>query len=116
VYSSVVKTYVLVSAENASAQSPIFYSKMKGQLEEDVKALHFSKLIIFNPPLLLRENSDRIMEVWGAKVIGFFNGLGMLRSQRPIATKQLAAAMLKAAKVLEDGEYGIKGQGILAYV
>jgi uncharacterized protein YbjT (DUF2867 family) len=58
-----VNTYVLVSAENASAKSPIFYSKMKGQLEEDVKALHFSKLIIFNPPLLLRENSDRTMEV-----------------------------------------------------
>jgi hypothetical protein len=49
-------------------------------------------------------------------LIGFFNGLGMLRSQRPIATKQLAAAMLKAAKVLEDGEYGIEGQGILEYV
>jgi uncharacterized protein YbjT (DUF2867 family) len=110
-----INTYVLVSAENASVKSPFFYSKMKGQLEEDVKALNFSKLIIFNPPLLLRENSDRKMEVWAAKIIRFFNKLGILRSQKPISTQQLAETMIKAAKVLKNGVYSIKGQNILDY-
>jgi uncharacterized protein YbjT (DUF2867 family) len=110
-----VNSYVLVSAANASATSSIFYTKMKGQLEVDVKALAFSKLIIFNPPLLIREKTDRNMEVLGAKVIGFFNTLGMLRSQKPIHTKQLAQAMVKSVKVLKDGEYAIKGQDILDF-
>jgi uncharacterized protein YbjT (DUF2867 family) len=108
-----VNTYVLVSAANASAKSPIFYSKMKGQLEEDVKALKFSKLIIFNPPLLLREKTDRKMEVWAAKILSFFNKIGIFLSQKPISTKHLAEAMLKSAKVLQNGEYSIKGRNIL---
>jgi uncharacterized protein YbjT (DUF2867 family) len=110
-----VHSYVLVSAANASATSSIFYSKMKGQLEVAVKALTFSKLIIFNPPLLIREKTDRKMEVLGAKVIRFFNTLGMLSSQKPIHTKQLAQAMVKSVKVLKDGEYAIKGQDILNF-
>jgi uncharacterized protein YbjT (DUF2867 family) len=111
-----VHSYVLVSAANASATSSIFYTKMKGQLEVDVKALTFAKLIIFNPPLLIREKTDRKMEVLGAKVIRFFNTLGMLRSQKPLHTKQLAQAMIKSIKVLKDGEYSMKGQDILIYV
>ncbi len=111
-----INTYVLVSAENASVKSPFFYSKMKGQLEEDVKALNFSKLIIFNPPLLLRENSDRKMEVWASKIISFSNNLGILSSQKPISTRQLAEAMIKSVKVLKNGVYSIKGQNILDYI
>jgi uncharacterized protein YbjT (DUF2867 family) len=111
-----VHSYVLVSAANASATSSIFYTKMKGQLEVDVKALTFAKLIIFNPPLLIREKTDRKMEVLGAKVIRFFNTLGILHSQKPLHTKQLTQAMIKSIKVLKDGEYSIKGQDILSYV
>ena len=111
-----VNSYVLVSAANASAKSPFFYSKMKGQLEEDVKALKFSKLIIFNPPLLIRENSDRKMEIWGAELIFFFNKFGILKSQKPIPTKLLAEAMIKSVKTLKNGEHSIKGQNILDFI
>ncbi len=109
-------SYVLVSAANASSTSSIFYSKMKGQLEVDVTLLKFSKLIIFNPPLLVREKTDRKMEVLGVKVITFFNKLGMFRSQKPMHTIQLAQAMIKAIKVLKDGVYSIKGQKILNFI
>jgi uncharacterized protein YbjT (DUF2867 family) len=111
-----VNTYVLVSAANASSKSMIFYSKMKGQLEEDVKALKFLKTIIFNPPLLLRENTDRKMEVLGAKIIIFLNTLGIFRSQKPLSTKLLAEAMLKSVKVLKNGNYSIIGQNILNFL
>ena len=107
-----VNTLVLVSAINASSKSSLFYPKMKGQLEDAVKKLQFSKLIIFKPTLLLRKNTDRKMEIFGAKVIRFFNKLGMLKSQTPISTEKLAAAMLKSAKELKDGEYTFEGQGI----
>jgi uncharacterized protein YbjT (DUF2867 family) len=111
-----VNSYVLVSAANASSKSLIFYSKMKGQLEDDVKALKFLKTIIFNPPLLLRENTDRKMEVLGAKIIIFLNTLGIFRSQKPLPTKRLAEAMLKSVKVLKNGDYSIVGQNILNYL
>ena len=111
-----VNSYVLVSAANASSKSSIFYSKMKGQLEDDVKALKFLKTIIFNPPLLIRENTDRKMEVLGAKMILFLNNLGIFRSQKPLSTKLLAEAMLKSVKVLKNGNYSIIGQNILNFL
>jgi uncharacterized protein YbjT (DUF2867 family) len=110
-----VNNYVLISTSNASAKSFFFYAKMKGQLEEAIKALKFSKLIIFNPTLLIRENTDRKMEIIGAKVITFFNKLGLFRSQKPISTKVLAKAMIKSVKVLDNGQHAIEGQNILDY-
>jgi uncharacterized protein YbjT (DUF2867 family) len=110
-----VNNYVLISTSNASAKSFFFYAKMKGQLEEAIKALKFSKLIIFNPTLLIRENTDRKMEIIGAKVITFFNKLGLFRSQKPISTKVLAKAMIKSVKVLYNGQHAIEGQNILDY-
>lgn len=110
-----VSNYVLVSTSNASPNSLFFYAKMKGQLEEAVKKLSFSKLIIFNPTLLIRENTERKMELWGAKIIRFFNKFGFLQSQKPMKTKVLAKAMIKAVKVLEKGQHSIDGQNILDF-
>ena len=93
-----VPGYILVSSSNASADSFIFYSKLKGQLEEAVKALCFSRLAIFNPPVLVRKNSDRTGEVVVIKVLRFFNKFGMLKSQAPLPTSVLASAMHQLAK------------------
>lgn len=111
-----VPNYVLVSAANASPDAYFFYSKMKGQLEEAVKALSFSKLIILRPPLLIREGSKRKMEVLGIKVLHFFNKLGILKSQKPMTTTLLAKAMIKAVTTLENGQHTIEGQSIRDFV
>jgi uncharacterized protein YbjT (DUF2867 family) len=107
-----VPQYVLVSSQGASTKSLLFYSKMKGQLEEAVQKLNFSKLIIFRPPLLLRENSDRKGEVIGVTMINSLNKLGLLRSQKPLPTRSLAEAMLKSIKILKNGNHTIAGQKI----
>lgn len=107
-----VDNYVLVSAGNASAKSMFFYSRMKGKLEEDVKKLSFKKLIIFKPPLLIRKNSDRKMEVFGTKVFGFFNKMGAFRGQKPLPTKVLATGMLNAVKNLNNGIHEIEASEI----
>jgi len=103
-----VQTYVLVSAGSASAHSVIFYTRMKGQLEEAVKALHFPRTIIFNPPLLIRKNSDRKTEVLARKVLHFLNTIGLLRSQKPLPTEVLAQAMINAAKTAKPGLTSLK--------
>ena len=108
-----VPSYILVSAANAWEKSPFFYSRMKGKLEEDVKKLGFQKLAIFKPPLLIRENSNRKMEVLGAKAIRLLNKMGFLHSQKPLSTSILAKAMLNAAKKSNNGVTILKGKKIL---
>lgn len=110
-----VSQLVLVSAEGASASSAIFYSRMKGQLEEELKKLQFQKLIIFRPPLLIRENTDRMMEVWGAKVLKVINRLGILISQKPLPTPVLASSMVETLKNLPDGIHTIPSKKIWGY-
>ena len=108
-----VNKYVLVSSAGASAKSPFFYMKMKGQLDEAVKTLDFPKLIIFNPPGLIRKNSDRRGEIFAVKMMKILNKFGLFRSQKPLATKLLAEAMLKSVKTLQNGDYSISSQQIL---
>lgn len=110
-----VPNYVLVSASNASPDAFFFYSKMKGQLEEAIKALSFSKTIIFRPPTLIREDSKRTMEVLAVKVLGFLNKIGLFKSQKPMPTKVLAQAMINTLKVLEKGQHTLKEQEIVKY-
>ena len=112
-----VPCYVLVSSVSASPDSAIFYLRMKGQLEAAVKALGFPSLHIFNPPVLIRKNSDRFAEVVGWKLIKFVNKIGLLRSQKPLETGILAQAMLNVAKRNINGAAHYKNQNIrrLAY-
>lgn len=107
-----VNNYVLVSASMASARSKVSYSRMKGELEDAVKALGFSRLTIFKPPLLVRKDSDRKGELIGFRIIRFFNKLGLLRSQKPLPTEVLAKAMINAAKRKQCGVRTLKSDEI----
>lgn len=110
-----VSNYVLVSSASASPKSPFFYSKMKGQLEEDIKKLEFEKTIILNPPLLERENTNRKGEIIGLKLLKTLNKFGILKSQQPLATPTLAKAMINTLKNLKKGFHQINLQEILNY-
>lgn len=98
-----VTKFVLVSSYGANSKSKLFYSRMKGELEEAVRALHFETTIVFQPGMLERKNSTRTGEVLGARVIRFANSLGILHSQRPLPTKVLAKAMSNASKIKSSG-------------
>ena len=91
-----VPTFVLVSAAGAKAQSKLFYNRMKGQLEDAVKELEFPRLLIFQPSVLIRSNSDRSGENFTAKAFKFLNKLGILKRYRPMPTEILAEKMLSA--------------------
>lgn len=92
-----VKTYVLISAANADAKSFQFYSKIKGQLENAVKALEFEETHIFQPGILVRNTNDgRTFETLAVKLIEGINALGMLRNYKPMPVSILAKAMRQA--------------------
>ena len=88
-----VPTFVLVSAAGATAQSKLFYNRMKGQLEDAVKALEFTRLLIFQPSVLVRKGSDRKGEQFGLKMIVLLNKIGLFKRYRPMPTNVLAQRM-----------------------
>lgn len=61
-----VSSFVLLSAYGASSESRVFYSQIKGKLEDKITELAFEQYIIFRPGLLLRANTDR----FGERIMG----------------------------------------------
>lgn len=98
-----IEAMVLVSSAWATADSKVFYTRMKGQLEEDVKKLGFRHLSIMRPPSLIRKNTDRFGERISVKLLQALNKIGLLRSIRPMPTSQVAHAMAVMAKDNKEG-------------
>ncbi len=92
-----VKQYVLVSAAGSGTDSKIFYSRMKGELERDIKKLPFETIHIIRPGML---SGERVEVRTGEKLgIGFMNLVGMipgLKNLKPIEGKEVAMAMINA--------------------
>lgn len=92
-----VPEYVLVSAAGSSPDSMIFYSRIKGELERDIKKLPFETIHILRPGMLEGKRSDtRAMErisIGLAKALSF---VPWLKKYEPIKGKDVAKAMINA--------------------
>lgn len=91
-------TFLLLSAVLADPASKIFYNRMKGTLEQDVKALNFNRLIIFQPGGLIRPNTDRFGEKTAITALRILNTIGLFKSYKPLSVAQVASAILQAIK------------------
>lgn len=88
------KHYLLVSSLGADAGSRIFYSRVKGELENDLRSLGYPQLTIVRPSLLTGDRREfRLGEKVG-EALGFL----MPAAYRPIAAGTVAQAMVDAAK------------------
>ncbi len=108
-----VPTYVLVSSVGADSKSRIFYTRMKGALDDAVRELGFEGCFILRPPSLIRKGSDRFGEKAGVAALRAFNAIGLLKGFTPMPTKEVAAAMLRLAKSGRKGYEIIDSQDIL---
>ena len=108
-----VPRYVLVSSIGANPKSGVFYTKMKGRLDEEVVKLGFPGCFILRPPSLVRKDSDRFGEKVSVAVLKGLNRIGLLRSLRPMDTEELAAAMVALAKEGGEGTRISESQDIL---
>lgn len=108
-----VPTYVLVSSIGANPQSKVFYTRMKGALEDAVRGLGFEGCFILRPPSLIRKGSDRFGEKAGVGILRAFNAIGILRNLAPMPTEVVAAAMIRLAKSGRKGTEIISSQDIL---
>ena len=90
----------LVSAMGADATSRIFYSRVKGELENDLTALPFAGLVIARPSLLVGARAElgqpsRPGEDWGARLSRLL-GVLIPPNYKPIKAADVAAALLAA--------------------
>lgn len=93
--------FILVSSLGADAGSSNFYLKVKGQTENDLKALGFRSLIILQPSLLMGERREfRLGERVGQGAMTLLGPLmlGPLAKYRGIHGRTVANAMLRLAK------------------
>jgi len=97
---------LLVSSTGASPRSRVFYSRVKGELEETVRDLPFRAVNLFRPSLLLGEREEsRAGELLAERVLGLASFLlaGPLRKYRPVQARKVAAAMVRVAKEGRSG-------------
>lgn len=95
-----VKQYMLVSSPSANPKSMIFYTRIKGELEEATKKLGFSKISIIQPSVLMGDREvERKGEAIGAKVINVLGRvLPFVEKYRGISGETVAKAMLTISK------------------
>jgi uncharacterized protein YbjT (DUF2867 family) len=106
-YAKGARHFLLVSALGASAESGVFYNRVKGELEHAVLALPYRSHTIIRPSLLVGERAEtRFGEVVGAK-LGFL----VPRKYKPIRATDVARALVAAAiddapgtRIIESGE------------
>jgi uncharacterized protein YbjT (DUF2867 family) len=95
---------LVVSSMGADAESRIYYSRVKGEMETAVRQTPFRAIHLFRPSLLLGARAQpRLGERLAAVVLRVLNPLmrGPLLKYRPVTGATVAAAMLRAAE--DDG-------------
>ncbi|RDV16568.1 NAD-dependent epimerase/dehydratase family protein [Pontibacter diazotrophicus] len=108
-----IPVYVLVSSPSASPDSVIFYSRMKGTLERDVKRLEFPSTYLIQPGLLYGDRKEeRTGEKLAYKVLNFLSTVGVVTKYRPIHGKVVAQAMINAGVAAAPGVHTNTLEGV----
>lgn len=95
----------VVSALGANAESRVYYNRVKGEMERDLKALNFAALHLYQPSLLIGKRDHlnqpkRAGEGLGQALMPLLNPLlqGGLRKYRGTPAEAVAAAMAADAQ------------------
>ena len=111
----------VVSALGADAKSPIFYNRVKGEMQVAIAQFGYGSVVIAQPSMLLGDRGslgqpERLGELWAARLLG---PLGWIvpKAVRPIPTRAVASALLSAIldanagiRVLKSGAMQAHGQ------
>lgn len=85
--------FLLVSALGADAGSSVFYNRVKGELEEALRAIAYPSLTIARPSLLEGDRTEvRPGEILGAKLAFLVPG-----RWKPVHVRQVARALVHAS-------------------
>lgn len=91
-----IENYVLVSSVGANAKSAIFYTRMKGELDEVVSKIGFKNLAVVRPASLTGQRDQRrIAEEISVPVARFITRF-VFKKYRPVEGETVAKAMINA--------------------
>jgi uncharacterized protein YbjT (DUF2867 family) len=93
--------FLIITALGANPKSSIFYNRVKGEVEEEIKKLSFNGIHIFRPSLLLGNRQEsRIGEKVGIIMSKMVSPIliGSLKKYKPVETKAVAFSMIEIAK------------------
>ena len=100
------RQFLMVTAIGASAASPVFYNRVKGEAEASVAAVGLPSVAIFRPSLLLGHRAEfRWKERLGEpfmRVLGLAM-IGPARRLAPIQATTVARGMVTAARAAKPG-------------
>jgi uncharacterized protein YbjT (DUF2867 family) len=105
--------FIVVSALGANPHSRIFYNRVKGELEDRLRALDYPCLTIVRPSLLLGPRAEHRLGEEVAKRVTKWLGPLVPRPFKPVEAHAVAAALVRAAKepctgvhIIESSEIG----------
>jgi uncharacterized protein YbjT (DUF2867 family) len=103
-----VEQFIVVSSMGADPNSKVFYSRVKGEMEQALQQLDYPCLRIIRPSLLLGQRDEfRLGEKIGTWLTPVLKPLmmGSLRKYRPVQAESVALFMVKMA--LEEPLAGV---------
>lgn len=100
--------FVLVSSLGASTKSLFFYSRVKGQVEEAISNRGYPAVTILRPSVIVGDRFERRL---GEQIGAWLFGLAP-RSLQPVHAKDIAAAMVNAARTDPIGKRLILSKAI----
>ncbi|MEN9523686.1 MAG: hypothetical protein RL065_2063 [Bacteroidota bacterium] len=101
-----MKRLFMVSALGADSTSSIFYSKIKGELEDSISKLNFQTIVFFQPSLLLGDRKEfRFWEKVSQIIFPLFDIflIGKLKKYRAIHANEVAHRMIHESLKNEIG-------------
>lgn len=104
--------FALVSALGADPGSRVFYSRVKGEVERDLRAMDWPHLAILRPSMLDGDRAEFRLGERVALALAAPFGLLIPAKWRPIAAEIVAAAMVSAARDAEPGTRVIESDEI----
>jgi uncharacterized protein YbjT (DUF2867 family) len=100
--------YLLVSSLGANSESGIFYNRVKGELEDQLRSLGYRAVTIARPSLLLgKRNQFRLMER-----VGMVIGELVVGRYRPVQAEAVAKSLVTAARIDAPGLHIIESEEI----
>jgi uncharacterized protein YbjT (DUF2867 family) len=109
------RSFTLVSATGANANSMFFYNRVKGRTEKEVGALQLRSVILFRPALLVGQREGvRFAESLATKTLLPLAQLLPARSRKALITRveTLAGRMIAEGKAAPRGVHVIKAKDI----
>lgn len=110
--------FLVVSSQGASSDSMIFYSKIKGMMENELKQLNFLKLSILRPGLLIGDREEvRVGEAAFIKLVKIINPIliGPLKAVKGNKIESVAKCLCDLLDRKDNGLKIVEQSEILNY-